>query len=558
MRLQLIPLIVLQLVVGVLGHRSLFDQGYQSQVCEGMYSKHDYGGSIKPHIGLKLLQYGKDKFVKNKPIADQPHEEDIKMTYIIFEYKDFYSIGHYFDDGTVKYICDDLAIEELKICDEKQRGKFIINNNQTNNTIFTNQLTHLGQANISYPINETGYYCVSTFVEDVNMSYRGFINFQNAFGELNASEIPKLPSYGILTLLYAIAIGLFGFQFFKKRKENQILPLQRYLLAMLGLLTFDTLVVWSYYDLLNRSKNPGSGFVIFYMVFLSILNACKLTFSFFLLQCIALGYGVVVVKLDKKVMFKSKILAGVHFVASLLYLLSSYYTASTASVNSTSSLEDDSISELAALFPLIPITITLTVYYFLILTSIKKTTTNLNKQRQVIKLKLYESLFKLILLAFMLTFGGIFFGSFIFITMSSTQVVEQSWKATFFLFEFSPSIIYFVIFMGIAWLWRPTETSYMLAVSQQLSTDENDNNQGTEFELDDFSLISHSDEEDNRAAERDSFELRDQSTPDIPPPTYDDSTTKPSSQDASNTLFDLGEESDGETHNDDDRLKKTT
>lgn len=550
-----IPIIItIQLIVGCIANRAVFDNGYRSQVCSGLYSKHDWGGNNVPHIGLKLLAYGKDKFKKNKKISEQPHSEDIKLTYIIFEYKDFDSIGHKFDDGMTKYICDDAAINDLGICDEKQRGKFIINNNVTNSTILTNQLTHLGTANISYPINLTGYYCVSTFVHDDKINYKGTINFQNAYGQLSASEIPKLPAYGILTLLYAIAIGLFGFQFFKKRKENQILPLQRYLLAMLGLLTFDTLVVWSYYDLLNRSKNPLSGFNVFYMAFLSVLNGCKLTFSFFLLLLIALGYGVVTVKLEKKVMLKCKILAGFHFVASVLYFLSSYYSDTSEAINSTSSFEDDTMDQLTALFPLIPITITLSIYYIFILVSIKKTTFNLNKQRQVIKLRLYENLFRIIFAAFLLTFAGIILASVIFMSMSNTQMVEQSWKGTFFIFDFAPSIIYFIIFMGIAWLWRPTETSYMLAVSQQLSTEETaGDNPGTEFELDDLSLLSHSDNEDNNG--RDSFELRNEG----PPPSYETTQSednhKPLQSTESNTLFDLGDESDNESRHSDDRLR---
>lgn len=546
--------LILLFLTSVICNRVKFNEAFDRQVCEGVYSKHDYGGSIKPHISLKLLQYGKDRFDSKKSIKDQPHSEDISLTYIIFEYKDFSSIGYYFEDGQVKYICDEAAVE-LGICDEAQKGKFIINNNHTNNTILTGKLTHLGQADISYNINQTGYYCVSTFVSD-STKYNGFINFQNAFGNLSASEIPKLPAYGIFTILYMISILLFGWQFFKKRKENQILPLQRYLLAMLGLLTFDTLVVWSYYDLLNRSVNPSSGFNIFYMVFLSILNATKLTFLFFLLLCIALGYGVVTVKLEKKVMLRCKILAGIHFATSLMYLIPTYYSSSQASVNSTSDLSDDLMSELTSLLPLIPITITLCIYYGLILTSIRKTTTQLNQQRQVIKLKLYENLFRLIFFAFFLTFAGVIFASFVLVGMSTTQVIEQSWKFTFFIFQFTPSVIYFVIFMGIAWLWRPTETSYMLAVSQQVAADENSGN--TEFELDDMSLISHDD---------DSFEIggnpfetpfdQEQQHENLEPHEDTSSGKATTAGDPEGTLFELGDDDDDNV-NDGEKLKEST
>ncbi|CAH6719621.1 membrane protein Ptm1p [[Candida] jaroonii] len=505
-------LLLLALVSTVFGNRVKFNEDL-SQVCEGVYSKHDWGGSFKPHVSLKLSKYGEK-------------DENIKVSYIIFEYKDFYNIGHYFEDGQVKYICDDTAID-LKVCNSTDKGKFIINNEKSNNTILTDQITKLGPIDYSYNINNTGYYCVSTFVDD-NTKYHGTVNFQNAFGELSASEIPKLPAYGILTLLYGISIALFGWQFFKKRKENQILPLQRYLLAMLGLLTFDTLVIWSYYDLINRSPKLLTNFNVFYLVFLSILNASKLTFSFFLLLLISLGYGVVTVKLHKKKMLQCKILAGAHFVSSLIYLVFNYYNGSIASVNAGNNLESNSNDELWTLLPLIPISVTLCIYYVMILTSIKTTTTNLNKQRQVIKLKLYENLFKLIFASFFLIFIGIFLSGFKFMTMSSLEIIESSWKYTYFVFEFTPSIIYFIIFMGIAWLWRPTETSYMLAVSQQVaSTDENN---GVEFELDDLSLMSHDSHPDE---ENHSF--------DLDPPEYEND----------NTLFELGDSD----HEHDDRLK---
>lgn len=126
--------------------------------------------------------------------------------------------------------------------------------------------------------------------------------------------------------------------------------------------------------------------------------------------------------------------------------------------------------------------------------------------------------------------------------------------------------------MGIGYLWRPTETSYMLAISQQLSNQADDegeegatgyHQQGTEFELDDLSLLSHSDNEGNNHGEiDDSFELEREPTTGTSttlPPNYEelDDKTKKSSVDekkknkdktedteGNNTLFELGEESD--------------
>lgn len=540
--MHLLPLLSSLLILpSVWANKEVFNDGWDSQVCSGMYSKHDWGGSIKPHIGLRLNEFGKDT-VKNKKTS-----EDILVSYVIFEYKDIDSLGVDLGDGQKKYICDDAAINDLKVCDKKHKGNFIINLDVTNSTIMTSHLTKLGAADINYLVNKTGYYCISTYsLETIN--YKGVVNFQNAFGQLSASEIPKLPAYGILTLCYAIALALYAFQFFKKRNENQILPLQRYLLAMLGFLTFDTLVVWSYYDLVNRTKNPTLGFVKFYMFFLSILNACKVTFSFFLLLLIALGYGVVVLKLEKKVMFRCKLLAGAHFAATLFYLIATYGSNDSAVSMSSDDMTDADAGLLLGLIPLIPVSITLTLYYLAILVSIKKTTANLHQQRQVIKLQLYEYLFRIIFLSVILTFGGLIFSSFIYLSMSTTEMIENHWKGAYFIFDFWPSVVFYVVFMGVAWLWRPTETSYMLAVSQQLSTEETEGDgpagyhQGHEFELDDLSLMSHSDEE-----RRDSFELQASPAPKAEPPLE---VPHPEGT-ASNTLFELGEDEDV-----DDRLKK--
>ncbi|ODV77131.1 putative transmembrane protein [Suhomyces tanzawaensis NRRL Y-17324] len=565
----LLPYIsVLPLLSLVAANRVDFDQDVNSQVCAGIYSKHDWGGSSKPHIAFTLNQYGDEKYSGGgKKELEYKNKDAIAVSYVVFEYKDLSNIGVRDQDGKMNYICDDIAINE-GLCDKKQKDKFIVNNNVTNSTVLTNVLTHLGPAQIDYPINKTGYYCVATFTFS-DKKYHGRINFQNAFGELSASEIPKLPAYGILAVCYAIASALFGFQFFKKRKENQILPLQKYLLAMIGFLTFDTVVVWSYYDLVNRTKNPASKFVLAYMGFLSILNALKITFSLFLLLLIALGYGVVTLKLKKKVMLRCKILAGVHLLATVVYLVSTYYNGQSNSTLSSRDFGEDDFGGLLGMIPLIPVTLTLSAYYLAILISIKATTANLHQQRQVIKLQLYERLFRIIFVAVVMTLGGFTFSSFIFLGMNNTEIVEEHWKSAFFLFEFWPSVVFFFVFVGISWLWRPTETSYMLAVSQQLSGGENIGedgeeqtgagyHQGHEFELDDLSLLSHSDHE--QARDNDSFELRDSSGPSTAPPVYEElenDNNKKNKKDLhvenDNTLFDVGE--DESDHDRDDRLR---
>ena len=56
---------------------------------------------------------------------------------------------------------------------------------------------------VNYPVKKTGYYCVLTtaFSHD---DYTVIVEFRNAFGELPAAQIAKLPFYGSLTITYAV------------------------------------------------------------------------------------------------------------------------------------------------------------------------------------------------------------------------------------------------------------------------------------------------------------------------------------------------------------------
>jgi hypothetical protein len=49
----------------------------------------------------------------------------------------------------------------------------------------------------------TGYYCVGTTAFSGH-DYTAIVEFRNAFGELPAAQIAKLPFYGGLTITYAV------------------------------------------------------------------------------------------------------------------------------------------------------------------------------------------------------------------------------------------------------------------------------------------------------------------------------------------------------------------
>lgn len=95
------------------------------------------------------------------------------------------------------------------MCKEDELGAFILAENATEvskNTILTQAIHLKDPPAIKYRVVKTGFYCVSTtgFSSD---EYRAIVTFRNAYGELPAAQIAKLPFYGGLTIVYAV-IGM--------------------------------------------------------------------------------------------------------------------------------------------------------------------------------------------------------------------------------------------------------------------------------------------------------------------------------------------------------------
>ena len=95
------------------------------------------------------------------------------------------------------------------MCTEEEIGSFILAPNFTtlSQSPILSTAVHLNDPGaINYPIKNTGFYCVSTFAYS-GQDYRGVVEFRNAYGELPAAQVAKLPFYGALAIVYA-AIGV--------------------------------------------------------------------------------------------------------------------------------------------------------------------------------------------------------------------------------------------------------------------------------------------------------------------------------------------------------------
>ena len=95
---------------------------------------------------------------------------------------------------------------KASLCEASQKGEFILSSNASDaskNPPVT-QVVHLKDPQpVNFPVKKTGYYCVGTWAFSQE-NYKGVVEFRNAFGELQAAQIAKLPFYGGLTIVYAV------------------------------------------------------------------------------------------------------------------------------------------------------------------------------------------------------------------------------------------------------------------------------------------------------------------------------------------------------------------
>ncbi|KAI3398460.1 hypothetical protein diail_9141 [Diaporthe ilicicola] len=435
------------------------------QRCAGMYSKSAWGGPVDPFILIKFI----------------PHEgdQDPIVSLVVFEWKDEDLIGVYpSPDAPQKVgICEEKQIED-GFCEEQDIGEFILAANATEkskNLILTDAI-HLKNAQpIKYEIKKTGYYCVLMDKYTAN-DYTAIVEFRNAFGELPATQIPKLPFYGGITILYALVAVFWGFLYYQHHAD--ILAVQNYITAILLFLVVEMLMTWGFYDYLNRNgSNVGSKVLL---VVVGVLNAARNSFSFFLLLIVCMGYGVVKPTLGRTMIYV-RWLAIAHFVFGLVYAITSLL------------ITPDSAGPFVLLIVL-PLAATLTAFYVWTLNSLNFTLKDLRERKQHAKEAMYKKLWWCILLSILVIFAFFFFNSFSFASASDPDYVPFHWKSRWFVLDGWLNLVYFADVAWIAYVWRPTANNRRFAMSDEIAQDDD----GT-FEINNMDIGAPDDSDDEEA-----------------------------------------------------------
>lgn len=173
-----------------------------------------------------------DPFILIKFSKAQTTEGDPLASLVIFEWNDEELIGEYRSSdsdvgvphayklqlGAISKLTDGQQVKDTiceqgsvdaGLCAKEDIGSFILTKNATDvskNAIISKAI-HLNDPEpIKYPVKKTGFYCVSTYAYS-DEDYYSVVTFRNAYGELPAAQIAKLPFYGAMTIVYAV-IGL--------------------------------------------------------------------------------------------------------------------------------------------------------------------------------------------------------------------------------------------------------------------------------------------------------------------------------------------------------------
>ncbi|KAF2486290.1 lung seven transmembrane receptor-domain-containing protein [Neohortaea acidophila] len=419
------------------------------QVCSGMYSRKSWGGNNDPFILIKFLN--PDSFNAVDPI----------VSLVVFEWHDMTLLGMPIPNSdadavpTMQYVCDKYAVDD-GLCDKSKLGGFILKPNATDvaQSQIISQAIHLRDPPVvNYPIKKTGYYCVGT-TPFSNEDYNGVVEFRNAFGELPAAQIAKLPFYSGITIVYAfLAMGWGALYFFHRR---DILPVQNYITAILVFLVVEMFMTWLFYDFQNRhGMNAGAKALL---VVVSILSAARNSFSFFLLLIVCMGYGVVKPTLGKQMTYV-RYLAITHFVFGVIYAVASL------------SVTPENAGPLILLVVL-PLAATLTAFYIWTLNSLNATTKDLVARKQTIKAAMYRKLWYCILTSIVVIFVFFFVNSWIFAGQGDEDFVPSHWKGRWFILDGWLNLVYFFDVAFVAYVWRPSANNRRFAMSDEIAQDD--------------------------------------------------------------------------------------
>ncbi|KAI9207933.1 lung seven transmembrane receptor-domain-containing protein [Polychytrium aggregatum] len=313
---------------------------------------------------------------------------------------------------------------------------------------------------VKYYVNQTGYYCAVAF-SGHNMNagpvnpWLAEVRFENPYGSLPAVDYPKLPFFGALSIVYFLVAALWLWKSFCYWRD--LLPLQHMISGVIIFLMVEMAFNYGYYENYNIWGKSS----IALLIIVAVLNAGRNSISFFMLLIVSLGYGVVRPTLGST-MKKCVTLALAHFAFGVLYTAGSM------------AIIDTDITVITILIFVLPLSMAMTVFYFWTLAGLQSTMRHLESRRQIVKLTMYRRLFRILLSSVIVLFVFFVVNSLSFSERDSDDWIVKQWQYRWILLDGWLNLLYLVVFLSIAYLWRPTENNQRYGLDEVMQDDYDD------------------------------------------------------------------------------------
>ncbi|CAO3614724.1 unnamed protein product [Mucor hiemalis] len=302
-----------------------------------------------------------------------------------------------------------------------------------------------------YKVEKTGYYCVAMVPAGNGSTFEAFVEWKFPYGELPAIDYPKLLLYGAMACVY-LAVGIF-WAIQSYRNWDDILPVQHFLSGAIFYLIVEMAFNFGYWEAYNQTGKTSYGL----LALVALLNAGRTSMSFFMLLIVCMGYSVVKPSLGS-MMKKCIILACTHFFFGVIYTLGTM-------------LLSPETAGLLILLVIFPLSITMTIFYVWTLNSITGTIHDLELRKQHVKVTMYKRLYKLLLFSVIAVIAIFILNMLAFSGRMAIDWAAKNWKYRWIMLDGLLNILYFIVFLIIIILWRPTSNNARYGL-MQISQDE--------------------------------------------------------------------------------------
>lgn len=414
---------------------------HNTAVCEGMKA------------GRKL----RDSFI-SLGLDEGQISHDSPVSVAIFNYKDHKRIGdlqgmvdsdgmegfQYTSDLQVR-ICDKSEVEKGN-CREEDLDQFILYDYEPSFEFLTYVLRSPEDTAKLYNIEKDGYYCL--VVNGLNGD--GVAHFNNYYGKLSMASYQLKRVFGWLVIAHFVVTGLFAKRIWKFRVE--LLRIQKLLLVFLGLLTIHAILRWSAYKVMNVVFIDSSGPAKLFLFICSISTVVTDVFTMYLMVLISLGQGVVYSELSPGKLKWYKYLLAVMFICNSYNLIQFQFNRV--------------LTKLTFIAGIVGLTI-----YVKVFRAFRETMKYLKQQGETVKYSMYQKLGRIILIAYILTLVNAFYEVYRLCSYNDLPLINVDYICVEVVLVGIPAMVDFLAICSIVYLWRPKETSYLLALSKQLPTD---------------------------------------------------------------------------------------